>query len=146
MAAPVNAGTILAGSAGPQIRQRIRRIERRQALRDLALILPLVAFLLVIFEAPIASHNLLRAHGAGMLAIRAESSSDAGLVVNIEPKVAATDHPDDVQYTEAFATHISALFANGACESTWHRVASRSLFRAWAFILSRPATRGAVRF
>ncbi len=49
-----------------------------------------------IFEAPIASHNLLRAHGAGMLAIRAESSHEAGLVVNIEPKVAATDHPDDL--------------------------------------------------
>ena len=50
----MNAGSILAGSAGPEIRQRIRRVERRQALRDLALILPLVAFLLVIFAAPIA--------------------------------------------------------------------------------------------
>jgi putative spermidine/putrescine transport system permease protein len=50
----VTAGSILVGSAGPDIRQRIRRIERRQALRDLALILPLVVFLLVIFAAPIA--------------------------------------------------------------------------------------------
>jgi len=49
----VSAGLILAGSAGPDIRRRIRRIARRQMLRDLALILPLVVFLLIIFAAPI---------------------------------------------------------------------------------------------
>jgi putative spermidine/putrescine transport system permease protein len=50
----MSATSILAASAGREIRQRIRRIERRQALRDLALILPLVAFLLLIFAIPIA--------------------------------------------------------------------------------------------
>src|SRR6185436_20474723 len=50
----VSAAQVPAASARPDIRQRIRRIERRQALRDLALILPLVAFLLLIFAAPIA--------------------------------------------------------------------------------------------
>jgi putative spermidine/putrescine transport system permease protein len=45
------AGVLL---AGPEIRRQIRRIERRQMLRDLALILPLLAFLLVVFAAPIA--------------------------------------------------------------------------------------------
>ena len=50
----VNASLILAEPAGPDIRRRIRRIERRQMLRDLALVLPLVVFLLVIFAAPIA--------------------------------------------------------------------------------------------
>jgi putative spermidine/putrescine transport system permease protein len=35
------------------IRHEIRQIERRQALRDLALVLPLVAFLVLIFVAPI---------------------------------------------------------------------------------------------
>ncbi len=37
-------------------------------------------------EAPVASHNLLRAHGAGIAAIRAEGGKQAGLVVNLEPK------------------------------------------------------------
>lgn len=41
------------GAAGPTIRRQIRRSERRQALRDLMMILPLVAFLLMIFAAPI---------------------------------------------------------------------------------------------
>jgi putative spermidine/putrescine transport system permease protein len=51
----VNATSIPAVSTRPEIRQKIRRIERRQALRDLTLILPLVAFLLLIFAVPIAS-------------------------------------------------------------------------------------------
>lgn len=43
------------------------------------------------FEAPIASHNLLRAHGAAVRAYRAEGSGKIGIVVNIEPKHPASD-------------------------------------------------------
>lgn len=40
-----------------------------------------------LFEAPIASHNLLRAHGRGVQAFRAEArTGQIGLVVNLEPK------------------------------------------------------------
>jgi beta-glucosidase len=45
-----------------------------------------------LYEAPIASHNLLRAHGRGVQAFRAEARvGQIGLVVNLEPKDAATD-------------------------------------------------------
>ncbi|MDB4909091.1 MAG: beta-glucosidase [Gemmatimonadetes bacterium] len=48
------------------------------------------------FEAPIASHNLLRAHGMGVQAFRAESRvGQVGLVVNLEPKDPATDSAAD---------------------------------------------------
>jgi beta-glucosidase len=47
-------------------------------------------------EAPVASHNLLRAHGAGLQAIRAEGGKQAGLVVNLEPKFPASDSAEDV--------------------------------------------------
>ncbi|HEU5217872.1 MAG TPA: GH1 family beta-glucosidase [Gemmatimonadales bacterium] len=47
-------------------------------------------------EAAIVSHNLLRSHGAGMQAIRAEGGRQAGLVVNLEPKYPATDRPEDI--------------------------------------------------
>jgi len=40
-----------------------------------------------LFEAPIASHNLLRAHGAAVEAYRALGRHDIGLVVNLEPQV-----------------------------------------------------------
>jgi beta-glucosidase len=48
-----------------------------------------------LFEAPIASHNLMRAHGAAVQAYRASGAHEIGLVVNIEPKYAASDSPED---------------------------------------------------
>jgi beta-glucosidase len=48
------------------------------------------------FEAPIASHNLLRAHAAAVQAYRAEGRHEIGLVVNLEPKVAAACTPEDL--------------------------------------------------
>ena len=42
------------------------------------------------FEAPIATHNLMRAHGAAVQAYRAIGKHEIGLVVNIEPKYPAT--------------------------------------------------------
>ncbi len=50
-------------------------------------------------ETPVASHNLLRAHGMGMQAIRAEGGRNPGLVVNLEPKYPATDRPEDLAAT-----------------------------------------------
>ncbi len=51
-----------------------------------------------IFEAPIASHNLLRAHGRGVQAFRAEARvGQIGLVVNLEPKDPATDSKEDAR-------------------------------------------------
>jgi beta-glucosidase len=47
------------------------------------------------YEAPIATHNLMRAHGAAVQAYRAEGKHEIGLVVNIEPKYAASDSADD---------------------------------------------------
>jgi beta-glucosidase len=47
------------------------------------------------FEAPIASHHLLRAHGAAVQAYRAEGKHQVGVVVNIEPKYPASDDPAD---------------------------------------------------
>jgi beta-glucosidase len=47
------------------------------------------------FEAPRASHNLLRAHAAAVRAYRAESSGRIGIVVNLEPKEPASDSLED---------------------------------------------------
>ncbi len=49
-----------------------------------------------LFEAPRASHNLLRAHAAAVQAYRAEGKHCIGLVVNLEPKVPASDAPEDL--------------------------------------------------
>jgi beta-glucosidase len=52
-----------------------------------------------LIETPIASHNLLRAHGMGMQALRAEGARHPGLVVNLEPKYPATDREEDLAAT-----------------------------------------------
>lgn len=52
-----------------------------------------------LYEAPIASHNLLRAHGTALRAYRAEAKHRIGLVVNLEPKYPASDLPADLAAT-----------------------------------------------
>jgi len=51
------------------------------------------------FEAPIASHQLMRAHGKAVQAYRAIGKYEVGLVVNLAPKHPATDKPEDVAAT-----------------------------------------------
>lgn len=48
-----------------------------------------------LYEAPIASHNLLRAHGRAVQAYRAIGKHRIGIVVNLEPKYPASDDPAD---------------------------------------------------
>ena len=61
-------------------------------------------------EAPLASHNLLRAHGAGIQAIRAEGGRQAGLVVNLEPKYPASDRPSDLAATRRADAYMNRQF------------------------------------
>ena len=49
-----------------------------------------------VYEAPIATHNLMRAHGAAVQVYRAEAKRSIGLVVNLEPKYAASERDEDV--------------------------------------------------
>ena len=49
-----------------------------------------------LFEAPIASHNLLRSHAQAVRAYRAEGKHSIGLVVNLAPKCPATPRPEDL--------------------------------------------------
>ena len=49
-----------------------------------------------LFEAPIASHHLLRAHGAAVQAYRERRDvTSIGIVVNLEPKYPASDAAED---------------------------------------------------
>jgi beta-glucosidase len=52
-----------------------------------------------LFEAPIATHNLLRAHGLAVRTYRAEGKHRIGLVVNLEPKYAASQSEEDLAAT-----------------------------------------------
>lgn len=51
------------------------------------------------FEAPIAAHHLLRAHGNAVRAYRGTGKHQIGLVVNIEPKYPASHSAEDLEAT-----------------------------------------------
>jgi beta-glucosidase len=61
-------------------------------------------------EVPWASHNLLRAHGAGVRAIRAEGAASVGLVVNLEPKYPASERPADLAATARAEAYMNRQF------------------------------------
>jgi beta-glucosidase len=48
-----------------------------------------------LYEAPIATHHLLRAHAAAVEAYRANGKHHIGIVVNLEPKYAASESEED---------------------------------------------------
>jgi beta-glucosidase len=48
-----------------------------------------------LFEAPLVTHNLLRAHAAAVRAYRAAGRNQIGIVVNLEPKYPASDAAAD---------------------------------------------------
>ena len=63
-----------------------------------------------LFETPIAAHNLLRAHAAGVRAYRAEGKHRVGLVVNIEPKYPASKRPRDEEATARAHAYMNRQF------------------------------------
>ena len=52
-----------------------------------------------LFETPIVTHNLLRAHAAAVEAYRADGKHRIGVVVNLEPKYPASERPEDIAAT-----------------------------------------------
>jgi len=66
------------------------------------------------YEAPIAAHNLMRAHGAAVQAYRAEGTHEMGLVVNIEPKYPASDSPEDAAAVRRAHAYMNEQFLHPA--------------------------------
>jgi beta-glucosidase len=62
------------------------------------------------FEAPIAAHHLLRAHGAAVRAYRSEGRNRIGLVVNLEPKYSASADASDVAATVRADAYMNRQF------------------------------------
>ncbi len=62
------------------------------------------------FEAPIATHQLLRAHGAAVRAYRNEGRHRIGVVVNLEPKYPASEDPADRAATARADAYMNRQF------------------------------------
>lgn len=66
------------------------------------------------FEAPLASHHLMRAHGAAVQAYRAVGKHQVGLVVNIEPKYPASDSAQDKAATQRADAYMNRQYLDPA--------------------------------
>ncbi|HEX2541199.1 MAG TPA: GH1 family beta-glucosidase [Caldimonas sp.] len=62
------------------------------------------------FEAPIASHHLLRSHAKAVQAYRAMGRHQVGLVVNIEPKYPASQSPEDLAATRRAEAYMNRQY------------------------------------
>ena len=74
-----------------------------------------------IYEAPIVSHNVLRAHGNAVRAFRASSASSKpiGLVVNLEPKYAASDSAQDLAATARADAYMNRQYLQPVLKGTY---------------------------
>ncbi len=83
------------------------------------------------FEAPIASHNLLRAHATAVQAYRARGRNEIGLVVNLEPKVAASDNADDLAATARAEAYMNRQFLDPVFLGMYPRELASIYGEAW---------------
>lgn len=83
------------------------------------------------FEAPIASNNLLRAHGAAVEAYRAVGAHEIGIVVNLEPKVAASRSDADVEATRRADAYMNRQYLDPVMLGAWPEEMPDIFGEAW---------------
>ena len=84
-----------------------------------------------LFEAPIASHNLLRSHASAVQAYRAEGRNRIGLVVNIEPKDPASDSPEDLAATARADAYMNRQYLDPAIHGRYPEEMREIFGEAW---------------
>ncbi|HYJ80977.1 MAG TPA: family 1 glycosylhydrolase, partial [Longimicrobiaceae bacterium] len=83
------------------------------------------------WEAPRVAHNLLRAHAAGVRAYRAEGRHQIGLVVNLEPKYAASERPEDLAARERADAYMNRQFLDPALLGSYPAELREIFGEAW---------------
>src|SRR5258708_298096 len=83
------------------------------------------------FEAPRASHNLMRAHAASVAAYRAEGRHQIGLVVNLEPKYPATASAEDVAATLRAEAYMNRQYLDAALLGRYPEELAEIFGEAW---------------
>ncbi len=84
-----------------------------------------------LFETPIASHNLLRAHASAVEAYRAEGQHQIGIVVNIEPKYPASNKPEDLEATARADAYMNRQYLDPIFFGTYPAEMKEIFGEAW---------------
>jgi beta-glucosidase len=83
------------------------------------------------YEAPIASHNLLRAHGAAVNAYREIGRHEIGLVVNIEPKYPHSESTADADAVRRAHAYMNEQYLDPALLGTYPHALKEIFGDAW---------------
>ena len=83
------------------------------------------------YEAPLASHHLMRAHGKAVQAYRAIGKNKIGLVVNIEPKYPASDAPADLAATRRADAYMNRQYLDPALLGSYPEEMKDIFGEAW---------------
>lgn len=83
------------------------------------------------FEGPIASHNLMRAHGAAVQRYREIGAKEIGLVVNLEPQVAASADPADVAAANRVDAYMNRQYLDPALLGSYPPEMTEIFGEAW---------------
>ena len=93
-----------------------------------------------LFEAPLASINLMRAHGAAVKVFRAGGyQGRIGLVVNLEPKDAASSSAQDIAATARADAYMNRQYLDPALLGTWPTELHDIFGQAWPEKLANDA-------
>src|SRR6185295_13867861 len=68
-----------------------------------------------LYEAPLVSHHLLLAHAAAVEAYRAAGRNRIGIVLNLEPKVPASDSPADLAAARRADAYMNRQYLEPLC-------------------------------
>jgi beta-glucosidase len=83
------------------------------------------------FEAPIATHHLMLAHGAAVQAYRATGRNQIGLVVNIEPKYPASQSQADLAATRRADAYMNRQYLDPALRGSYPEELAEIFGEAW---------------
>jgi len=83
------------------------------------------------FEAPIASHHLLRSHGKAVQAYRAVGKHQVGLVVNIEPKYPASTSALDLAATRRAEAYMNRQYLDPVFHGRYPEEMAEIFGEAW---------------
>ncbi len=83
------------------------------------------------FEAPIATHNLMRAHGAALAAYRAVGKNQIGTVVNLEPKYPASQSDEDLAATRRSHAYMNEQYLDPLFRGSYPDEVVKMFGEAW---------------
>ena len=91
-----------------------------------------------LFEAPIASHNLMRAHAAAVAAYRATGKHRIGIVVNLEPKYPASESAADLAATNRADAYMNRQYLDPIFLGSWPGEMREIFGEAWPTLDAPP--------